>query len=531
MKPTLRAAIFTLFLNGVSRREISRKIGVDRKTVRKYANEYEVGRAALNSPVAAGAIGTAAEGAVVVAGLGRSACESHREWIKEQVELRRNAVAIYQDLKDEFAFEHQYNSVKRFVRRLKHKDPEQFDRLEFAPGEEFQVDLGEGAPTRRANGKYRKPWLFVLALRYSRRAFRKTAWKMDQETWAKLHEEAFRYFGGCTTYAVLDNLKQGVIKPDLYDPRFNPVYAAMLQHYGVVADPCRVNDPNRKGTVENGIQHTQNTALKGRRFESVEEQNAFLMRWEERWAAPRIHGRTREQVEAMFQRERPLLKPLPLQSMRYFTQGLRTVQDDGTVQVGYSWYAARPAPIDSKVIVRIYDQEIEILDCHTLTTIRRHPRSTRQGSLTMLPEDRIFNPSRQTAYILQQAEKIGPSTLALCRELFRDQGRVGQKRMRGVVALSRKHSTQLIEHCCAASLRSGAPSYQDVRENVERLEREALTTATTHPLFTQEDDLIRSPEEYGEFWQANTATPESEADGQRLTLDLNNNSQGDSPCP
>jgi transposase len=72
-------------------------------------------------------------------------------------------------------------------------------------------------------------------------------------------EEAFRTFGGCPRYVVLDNLKQGVIKPDLYEPELNPVYAAMLAHYGVVADPCRVADPNRKGTVENAIGHTRST--------------------------------------------------------------------------------------------------------------------------------------------------------------------------------------------------------------------------------------------------------------------------------
>jgi transposase len=50
-------------------------------------------------------------------------------------------------------------------------------------------------------------------------------------------------------YVVLDNLKQGVIKPDLYEPAINPVYAAMLAHYGAVADAARVADPNRKGSV------------------------------------------------------------------------------------------------------------------------------------------------------------------------------------------------------------------------------------------------------------------------------------------
>jgi len=126
-----------------------------------------------------------------------------------------------------------------------------------------------------------------MILRYSRRSFRKVVWKSSQQVWAQLHEEAFRYFGGCPQYVVLDNLKEGVIKPDLYEPELNPVYAAaLLAHYGVVADPARASDQNRKGTAENASQHTQNTALKGRRFESIEEQNRFLMHGEETWAAP-----------------------------------------------------------------------------------------------------------------------------------------------------------------------------------------------------------------------------------------------------
>ena len=65
----------------------------------------------------------------------RSASEPHREWIEQQVRLRRNAQAIYQDLVDQFAFTASYESVKRFVRALRHIDPEQFDRLAFAPAE------------------------------------------------------------------------------------------------------------------------------------------------------------------------------------------------------------------------------------------------------------------------------------------------------------------------------------------------------------------------------------------------------------
>lgn len=217
-------------------------------------------------------------------------------------------MTIYQDLVDQHGFASRYNSVKRFCRSLRQTEPAQFDRLEFLPGEEAQVDYGEGALTLH-NGRYRRPRLFVMTLRHSRRSFRKVAWNSSSETWARLHEEAFRTFGGCVQYVVLDNLKEGVIQPDIFEPELNRVYAEMLKHHGVVADAARVRDPNRKGTVESAIQHTQATALKGRRFDSIEAQNEFLAHWETNWAAKRIHGRAKRQVEAMFQEERAHLKP------------------------------------------------------------------------------------------------------------------------------------------------------------------------------------------------------------------------------
>lgn len=72
----------------------------------------------------------------------------------------------------------------------------------------MQVDYGEGASTRvPGTERYRKPRLFVATLRYSRRCFRRVVWKSSQETWARLHEQAWRYFGGSCRYVVLDNLQ------------------------------------------------------------------------------------------------------------------------------------------------------------------------------------------------------------------------------------------------------------------------------------------------------------------------------------
>jgi transposase len=97
-------------------------------------------------------------------------------------------------------FAHAYNSVKRFVATLKRRAPERFDVLEFLPGEEAQVDHGQGAPTLFRNGKYTRPYLFVMTLKFSGKSFSKVVWKTSQEIWARLHEEAFRAFGGGVRY-------------------------------------------------------------------------------------------------------------------------------------------------------------------------------------------------------------------------------------------------------------------------------------------------------------------------------------------
>jgi hypothetical protein len=231
LKPNKRTTVTTLLASGTSQREIARLTGIDRKTIRRLA--LQLAGSAPNSPtLATGPVAanssTLATGSVVEIPPPRppasdtgplSLCEPHRAFIEAQLRLRRNYTAIYQDLVDQFGFAGRYNSVKRFAGRLVQREPEQFDRLEFAPGEEAQVDYGEGALTRIAGSdRYRRPRLFVMTLRFSRRSFRRVVWNSSKETWAQLHEQAFRYFGGTTSYVVLDNLKEGVIKPDLYEP-------------------------------------------------------------------------------------------------------------------------------------------------------------------------------------------------------------------------------------------------------------------------------------------------------------------------
>src|SRR5262249_5283614 len=134
--------------------------------------------------------------------------------------------------------------------------------IETAPGEEAQVDYGTGPMVRDpSSGKYKRMRLFVLTLGYSRKSVRQMVFRSSSQVWAELHDKAFRRLGGVTRTVVLDNLREGVRSPDIYDPTLNPLYRDVLRHYGTVPLPCRAGDPDRKGKVERGVGHAKNTPL------------------------------------------------------------------------------------------------------------------------------------------------------------------------------------------------------------------------------------------------------------------------------
>ncbi len=231
----------------------------------------------------------------------------------------------------------------------------------------------------------------------------------------------------------------------------------------MVADPACIRDPNRKGSVENAIGHTQDRALKGRRPGTIEAYNEFLERGETKWAAPCIHGSARWQVQPMFEEERPHLQGLPSQRMQYFTVVKRTVCDDSCVLVDQSSYSARPASIGTQVLVRVLERHLEIRDLHTQSLLRSHVRVETPGTVVLPLGVRVFNPSRQTRHILAQAETIGAAAERLCELLFSVEGRVGQRKLWGIVRLADQYPRHLVDGAFAQALADGVHSYSPVK--------------------------------------------------------------------
>ncbi|MGE0347642.1 MAG: IS21 family transposase [Gemmatimonadales bacterium] len=416
-----------------------------------------------------------------------SACEPYRDLIVAALGRGRNAVAIYQDLVDDHGFTAKYASVRRFVVRLRGAAPlEARVVIRTAPGEEGQVDYGGDGPMVRdpQSGKYKRVRLFVFTLGYSRKCVRWLVWRSNAQTWAELHERTFRRLGGTTRIVVPDNLKEGVLTPDIYDPALNPLYRDVLAHYGVVALPCRVRDPDRKGKVEAGVGHAQKTPLKGLRFETLEAAQAYLDRWEARWADTRIHGTTKRQVAEMFAEERPALGPLPLEPFRYYRYGERTVHLDGCIEVEAAYYGAPPGWIGQRVQVQWNDLHVRLIAPKTGQLLREHLRAPR-GWHRIQDADRPARTPASTLALLGRAATAGPHIGTVCQHIHAQGRAQGVRQILGVLALAKRHGAAVVDDAAKAAVDIGVLTYRFVRKYVERRPPVPLTLRQVDPLIRQ----------------------------------------------
>ncbi len=464
-----RETILGLLRLGWSARRIERETGHRRETIARYGREAGLvpARSRSDPPAVSAAAGASkpasdvevATDLAAVAGASiartRSACEPHRAFIEAAVAAGRNAAAVYQDLVEHHGYDGAYNAVKRFVRKLHPREPKVSCRFETAPGQEAQVDYGEGALTRDPRtGKYRRPRLFVMTLGASRHAYRATVWNSSTQTWCDLHEAAFAYFGGAPKTMRLDNLREGIIKPDVYDPEVNALYAAMLAHYGVVALPCRPYAPDLKGKVESAVGHTQTTALKGRRFESIDEQNAFLKRWNERWAATRIHGTTKRQVREMFEEERTALLPLPTTRFEHYRILERRAHFDGHIEVNGTYYSVPARYAGLRVVVHAGRLWLRILDPANQQCVREHTIAQR-GMRRTVDEDRPKQTPPHIDTLVARATGIGTSCGSFARAVATENATNADRTLFGLFDLVRRYDQQVVERACHFAVEAG----------------------------------------------------------------------------
>jgi hypothetical protein len=123
--------------------------------------------------------------------------------------------------------------------------------------------------------------------------------------------------------------------------------------------------------------------------------------------------------------------------------------------------------------------------------------------------DRLFNPSRETARLLNKAARIGPHTAAFAQHLFARLGRPGQRAIYGLTNLVRTYACADIDAVCARLLAAECFTYTAVKRALERTR--AADTPPPVAMLRQSGPTIRAIAEYQDFWDTHSQTlmPES----------------------
>jgi transposase len=246
LKVSLQTTIYSLADRGWSQRRIASELGINRETVRRY---LRLAKPAIS--IAGSEEEADRKPAISITGDGagrRSRCESLAEVIGAKLEVGLSARRIYQDLVEQNDFRDSYQSVQRFVCKLKATQPRRVWRMEARPGEEVQVDFALGAPIEDGASGSRRSWIFRMVLSYSRKAYSEAVLRQDTETFLRCLENGLRAFGGVPLLLNLDNLKAAVLKADWFDPEINPKLADFCRHYGLHVMPCRPYKPRYNRT-------------------------------------------------------------------------------------------------------------------------------------------------------------------------------------------------------------------------------------------------------------------------------------------
>jgi len=404
-------------------------------------------------------------------------------------------VRIHQDLlRDHGEGAPSYYSVRRFIARLRQKVPLPFRRMETEPGEEAQVDFGTGAVVRTVEGKLRRPWIFRIVLSYSRKGYSEAVWRQSSEDFIACLENAFRHFGGVPKRLVIDNLKAVVARGDWYDPEVHPKLQSFARHYGTVFLPTRPYTPRHKGKIENGVKYVKRNALKARVFQSLAEENEFLLHWETQIADQRIHGTTKQQVERFFeQAERRELLPLPVQRFPFFHEAHRAVHRDGHLEVDKAFYSVPPEYVGRRLwvrwdsrLVRIFNDQWEQIAVHA----KAEPGRFRTAG-EHLPKEKVSAVERGTDALLRQIAAIGPQTRQWAEATTQARGVEAVRVLVGLKHLAGKHDVSALEEACRVALSHGAYRLRTVRQLLQRRGREQQQFE-----FLQSHPIIRPLSDY-----------------------------------
>jgi len=261
--------------------------------------------------------------------------------------------------------------------------------------------------------------------------------------------------------------------------------------------PTRPYLPRHKGKVERGVDYVQENGLKGRTFASLEEQNRFLLHWEQTVADTRLHGTTRQQVGKVFvEVERPALQALPVERFPFFHEGRRSVHRDGHVEVDKAYYSVPPEYLGRRLwvrwdarLVRLFNDRWESVAVHV-----KHEPGRFSTNPQHIVSAKISGVERGAAWLLGQVRRLGPQSTLWAEAVIQTRGVEGVRVLQGLLSLAKRHAGESIEHACAVAHSYGSYRLKTIRTLMDH------QAPQQEPLgFMEEHAVIRPLSEYTQF--------------------------------
>lgn len=355
------------YVNGLSIKEIVRRAGVSRGTVRKILRsdltQFTYRRTAVNQPVT-GPIKSTLE-----------------DWIKEDQpkrrKQRRTAWRMYEILSAGHGYAGSYESIAKSVREISERlcveSKEVYIPLAFEPGEAFQFDWGEAEAF--IGGEATKIHIAITVLCHSRHFYARAYQCQKQELLLDAQRRAFEFFGGVPRRGIYDNMRTAVKKLLRGSHRnLQERFVMFCSHYLFGSDFCSPAKGNEKGIVESMVGVIRrNFFVPVPHFKTMEELNerltTFSISYSRGREHPDISGKTRHEV---YEEEKDALITLPPYGFECSSATVGVVSKCSTVFFDNNRYSVPVEYAGKSVLIKGFAEEVSI--SYGGTQIARHPR-------------------------------------------------------------------------------------------------------------------------------------------------------------
>jgi hypothetical protein len=264
---------------------------------------------------------------------------------------------------------------------------------------------------------------------------------------------------------VPDNLRTGVDKPDLYDPKINRSYAEMAAHYGTLVDPARSRKPRDKARIERPMPYIRDSFWRGREFTSLPEMQRAAVAWCVEVAGQRscrsLDGAAPASVFAAVEAE--ALQPLPVKAFVLATWATALVGVDIHAKVGKTIYSIPWRLIGQRLDARSTTTVVQFFHHGTLVATHGRKPKGKQTDFGHYPPEKIAFRMRTPTWCRTRAAQIGPACVQVIAELLEINALFRLRAAQGVLGQADKHTPQRLEAACAKAIAVGDPSYRTIK--------------------------------------------------------------------